>query len=123
MNARTDPVLSADFAERVLVRALGIAAQRRRARIVLAGVAGLFLVSVAVASWVVMSGAWQSPAPQPAVQSAALPAATVEAQADETDALSAFFPDAESVAGFATDYSAATRETGTALLSDEDTSS
>ena len=125
MNAGTgtDPVFSADFAERVLARADGLIARNRRVRRVTGGGAALCVVSAAVVSWVVMSRASQSPPQRPASQSVAVSDTTVEAQADETDALSDLFPDAASVARFATEYSTTTGESDTALLSDEDASS
>ncbi len=121
MSAGTgiDPVLSADFAERVLARADNLIVRNRRVR----RVAALSLVSAAVISWAVMSGVSQLSAPHPAAQSIASSGASAEAQADETDALSDFFPDAGPVVRFATEYSDATDESDTALLSDEDASS
>jgi hypothetical protein len=123
ITTETDPVLGADFAERVLARADVVIARQRLVRRVAGGGAALAFVSVAVVSWLMMSGMVQSPAPRSGSQTLASLDATTNTQADESDALSDLFPDAGSVARFATEYSDATDGPDTALLPDEDPTS
>lgn len=120
-NAETGPTLSSDFAERVLARADVFIARRTRIRRVIGGVTGLSFAVVAAISWAAISGAWQISAP--AAKFAAAKTTPVEVSSGESDALSDFFPDAASVAQFATEYSDATEGTDTALLSDGDPTS
>jgi hypothetical protein len=123
MKRANEPVLSADFAERVLARADGVMVRRRRIRRVLGVVVAVTVVSAAAASWVVTSGFRQPAISRQASRSVVIPNAATEAQADETDALSDLFPDAESVASFATEYSSAAENSETAIISDDDAAS
>ncbi|HTT82006.1 MAG TPA: hypothetical protein VMF67_00845 [Rhizomicrobium sp.] len=123
MNVMNEPVLSEDFADRVLKRADIVIAQRRRFYRAATEAAALFLVSMGVVSWIAISGASKAPEMRPGTQSVALLGNFTEAQTEETDALSDFFPDAGSVSRFAAEYSDATDESDTDLLSDEDPSS
>jgi hypothetical protein len=123
VRAEIDPVLSADFAERVLARADVVIKRRRLVRRLTGGAAGFVFVSVAVLSWGMMSGMMRSPASRPASQSVASSDANPTAQTDEQDALSDFFPDAGSVARFASEYSDATYGSDTSLVSEEDPTS
>jgi hypothetical protein len=123
MKRANEPALSADFAERVLARADVVIVKRRRFRRALGAVAAVTFVSAAAASWVVTSGFRQPAIPRQASRSVVIPNAATEAQADETDALSDLFPDAESVASFATDYSSAAENSETAIISDDDAAS
>lgn len=122
MNAGNDPILSADFAERVLARADVLVARRTRIRRVIAGGAVLSFATIAAISWAAMSGAWQ-PAQKSAPQSVALSSMPARVQSSEPDPLSDLFPDAAPVARFAAEYSDAPEGTDTTLLSDEDESS
>jgi hypothetical protein len=122
MKRANEPVLSADFAERVLARADVVIVKRRRFRRALGAVVAVTFVSAAAASWVVTSGFRQPAVPRQA-RSVVIPNAATEAQADETDALSDLFPDAESVASFATEYSSAAENSETAIISDDDAAS
>jgi hypothetical protein len=123
MSATNEPVLSADFAERVLARADVTIARRRVARRVMFGFVAFSLVSAGVISWAAMSGSRQLIVPQPAAQAVASLDATTEAQTDEPDALSALFPDAAPVARFAVEYSDATYGSDTSLLAEQDPTS
>jgi hypothetical protein len=113
------PVLSADFAERVMARADIVVAQRRRVRRVAGGFAVFAFVSVAAFSWVGMSRMLQSTAPRQDSQFVAL----TDTQADEPDVLTDFFPDAASIARFETQYSDATDGPDTTLFSNQDPTS
>jgi hypothetical protein len=122
MNATHEPVLSADFAERVLARADVVIAGRRRVRHIVGGIAALGFVSFAVVSWAMMSGMTQSPAMRGGSQTIALAGAQDQAQTDEPDALSDLFPDAASVASFASEYDTSD-DADTSILPDEDPTS
>jgi len=119
----SNPVLSADFAERVLARADLVISKRRRVRRVAGGIAALAFASVAAVSWIAMSGAVQAPISHPQSNSIARNSTMEEVQAEETDALADLFPDAAPVARFATEYSDATDEADIALFSDQDPTS
>jgi hypothetical protein len=122
-DVTNDPVLGADFAERVLARADIVVSRRRRVHRVTGGFAALAFVSVAAISWFAMPGGMQSPAPRADSQSVALAGLQEDAQADEPDVMTDFFPDAVSIASFETQYSAAADGPDTTLLSDEDPTS
>jgi hypothetical protein len=122
MNATHEPVLSADFAERVLARADVVIAGRRRVRHIVGGIAALGFVSIAVVSWSMMSGMTPSPAMRGGSQNIALAGAQDQAQTDEPDALSDLFPDAASVASFASEYDTSD-DADTSILPDEDPTS
>ena len=115
-----DPVLSLDFAERVLARADVLVARQRRIRRIGGGIVAAGFVSVAVISWTAVSGMMQSPARHSGSAVIVASDSTELAQADDNDALSDLFPDAAPVARFATEYSAAADDTDTALFSDQD---
>jgi hypothetical protein len=122
-NETNNPVLRADFAERVLERADILIARRRLVGRTIAGVAVPLLASVAILSWMAM---YDVPRPQPvraASNQIALAGVQADTQSDETDALDDLFPDAAPVAQFATEYSDATEGPDSALLSDQDPSS
>ena len=88
-----EPVLSADFAQSVLIKADGIVARRRR---VAAGVMSVALVSVA--AWAGLSLTRSAPT-RPPVYTAS---ADTQGITDERqDALAVLFPDAAPVARFA----------------------
>jgi hypothetical protein len=118
-DTTNNPVLSADFAERVLARADVVVSRRRRVHRVTGGFAALAFVSVAAISWLAMSGMMQSTPPRQDSQFVAL----ADTQADEPDVLTDFFPDAASIASFETQYSDATDGPDTALFSDQDPTS
>jgi hypothetical protein len=113
-----DPVLSEDFAERVLMRADRLVVQRRRISRVAGSLVAFSFVLITFASWTVLNRR-----PQPAQQQPAPVAsyATAETQSDEQDALNDLFPDAAPVARFATDYADVTDGPDISLLSEDNT--
>jgi hypothetical protein len=122
-DATHDPVLSADFAERVLARADVVVSRRRRAYRVVGGTAALAFVSVAIVSWLSVSGMMQPPAPRVVSQSAALAGLQEEAQSGTPDVMDDLFPDAASLASFDSQYSDAAEGPDTNLLSEQDPAS
>jgi len=109
-SADIEPLLSRDFATRVLEAADGVVARRRRVRRA-AGASAAFLGIAAIAVWLGFTSASQGPAPErrPLFASASPPRA-FDGSAGSTvdrpgapDALSYFFPDAEPLARYAAD--------------------
>jgi hypothetical protein len=122
-NETNNPVLRADFAERVLERADVLIARRRLIGRAIAGVAVPAFASVAILSWMAMYDVSRQPPGRAASNQIALADSLADTQPDETDALGDLFPDAAPVAQFATEYSEAADGPDSALLSDQDPSS
>jgi hypothetical protein len=123
MNAHdmSEPVLSPDFAARVLGEAEAVAVRRRRTRRIIAGAGGTTCAAVVIVSWATFFRAPVASAPP---RLSTLVAAASVAPASQTDdaALGYLFPDAAPVALFASQYSDANDDEGTDfdVLADED---